>query len=203
MYKKISLLFFLFISNIFFAQTDTPQVKEIKDILSKSGEYLNKLECDKSMLLAKTALQKAIKIDNPEQTARAYNLIGLNLEQYSDFKKAIFFYQKGLAYVGKISNNFVISSLHTNIANCYCFRKIDFKTNHAVERKNYRLVQTPQCFKAEIIKKAYQQDFSEEFTDDASVLEAIGTKINLVQGNPENIKITTEVDLKIAQALMP
>ena len=82
-------------------------------------------------------------------------------------------------------------------------RKIDFKTNHSVERKNYRLVQTPQCFKAEIIKKAYQQDFSEEFTDDASVLEAIGTKINLVQGNPENIKITTEVDLKIAQALMP
>ena len=127
MYKKISLLFFLFISNIFFAQTDTPQVKEIKDILAKSGEYLNKLECDKSMLLAKTALQKAIKIDNPEQTARAYNLIGLNLEQYSDFKKAIFFYQKGLTYVDKISNNFVISSLHTNIANCYCFRKIDFK----------------------------------------------------------------------------
>jgi signal transduction histidine kinase/ActR/RegA family two-component response regulator len=127
MYKKISLLFFLFISNIFFAQTDTPQVKEIKDILAKSGEYLNKLECDKSMLLAKTALQKAIKIDNPEQKARAYNLIGLNLEQYSDFKKAIFFYQKGLTYVDKISNNFVISSLHTNIANCYCFRKIDFK----------------------------------------------------------------------------
>ncbi len=94
MYKKISLLFFLFISNIFFAQTDTPQVKEIKDILAKSGEYLNNLECDKSMLLAKTALQKAIKIDNPEQTARAYNLIGLNLEQYSDFKKAIFFLPK-------------------------------------------------------------------------------------------------------------
>lgn len=127
MYKKISLLFFLFISNIFFAQTDTPQVKEIKDIIAKSGEHLNKLECDKSMLLAKTALQKAIKIDNPEQTARAYNLIGLNLEQYSDYKKAIFFYQRGLTYVDKITNNFVISSLHTNIANCYCFRKINYK----------------------------------------------------------------------------
>jgi tetratricopeptide (TPR) repeat protein len=79
------------------------------------------------MLLAKTALQKAIKIDNPEQTARAYNLIGLNLEQYSDYKKAIFFYQRGLTYVDKITNNFVISSLHTNIANCYCFRKINYK----------------------------------------------------------------------------
>ena len=53
MYKKISLLFFLFISHLFFAQTDTHQVKEIKDILAKSGEYLNNLECDKSMLLAK------------------------------------------------------------------------------------------------------------------------------------------------------
>ena len=125
--KKTSLLLLLFISQFHFAQTDTHQVKEIKDIIAKSGEHLNKLECDKSMLLAKTALQKAIKNDNPEQTARAYNLIGLNLEQYSDYKKAIFFYQRGLTYVDKITNNFVISSLHTNIANCYCFRKINYK----------------------------------------------------------------------------
>ena len=94
MNKKISILFLLFIVQLHFAQTESPQVKEIKAIISKSGEHLSKLECDKSFAFAKSALQKALKIDNFEQTARAYNLIGLNLEQYSDFKKAIFFETK-------------------------------------------------------------------------------------------------------------
>ena len=129
MYNKIALLFLLLISHLFFAQaeTETSQLKEIKAIISKSGEHLSKLECDKSLLLAKTALEKAIKIDDFEQTARAYNLIGLNLEQYSDYKKAIFFYQKGLKLVDKTSNNFMLYALHTNIANCYCFKKINYK----------------------------------------------------------------------------
>ena len=81
-------------------------------------------------------------------------------------------------------------------------RKIDLSENYSVDRKNYRLVQTPQCFKSELIKAAYQQKYSEHFTDDASVLENMGVKINLVQGNLENIKITTQIDLKIAGALM-
>jgi len=127
MCKRISLFFLLFIAQLFFAQTETPQLKEIKAIIAKSGEHLSKLECDKSMLLAKTALEKAIKIDDFEQTARAYNLIGLNLEQYSDYKKAIFFYQKGLKLVDNTSNNFMLYALHTNIANCYCFKKINYK----------------------------------------------------------------------------
>jgi 2-C-methyl-D-erythritol 4-phosphate cytidylyltransferase len=81
-------------------------------------------------------------------------------------------------------------------------RKIDLSENYSVDRKNYRLVQTPQCFKSELIKAAYRQKYSEHFTDDASVLENMGVKINLVQGNLENIKITTQIDLKIAGALM-
>ncbi len=79
-------------------------------------------------------------------------------------------------------------------------RKINITESHAVERKNYRLVQTPQCFKTELLKKAYTQKYSDHFTDDASVVEGLGVKINLVQGNLENIKITTETDLKIAHA---
>ena len=125
--KKTSLLLLLFISQFHFAQTDTPQQKEIKAIIAKSGEYLSKLACDKSMVLAETALEKALKIDDFEQTARAYNLIGLNLEQYSDYKKAIYFYQKGLKYLEKSSNNFMQYAIHTNLANCYCFKKIDYK----------------------------------------------------------------------------
>lgn len=81
-------------------------------------------------------------------------------------------------------------------------RKVDLECNHAVTRKHYRLVQTPQCFKSDIILKAYQKKYSEDFTDDASVVESMGVKINLVQGNPENIKITTQTDLVIAEALL-
>lgn len=72
----------------------------------------------------------------------------------------------------------------------------------AVDRSRLKLVQTPQTFRADILKKAYSQDFTELFTDDASVVEASGVFVSLVQGNRENIKITTPFDLKIAEALL-
>ncbi len=74
--------------------------------------------------------------------------------------------------------------------------------NKAVARSCYKLVQTPQCFTSEIILKAYQQEFDNFFTDDASVIEKLGETINLVEGNRENIKITTAEDLIIAEALL-
>jgi 2-C-methyl-D-erythritol 4-phosphate cytidylyltransferase len=75
--------------------------------------------------------------------------------------------------------------------------------NHPVDRSKLVLVQTPQCFKANILLKAYLQNYREEFTDDASVVESDGVQIHLVNGNPENIKITTQSDLRIAEALLP
>lgn len=74
--------------------------------------------------------------------------------------------------------------------------------NTAVDRSTYRIVQTPQCFHSDLIKKAFLKEYKPSFTDDASVLEAYGEKINLVQGNPENIKITTPRDLVFAEALL-
>jgi 2-C-methyl-D-erythritol 4-phosphate cytidylyltransferase len=72
-----------------------------------------------------------------------------------------------------------------------------------VNRILVRQVQTPQVFHSELIKKAYEQDYLPEFTDDATVLEKTGVKINLVDGNRENIKITTPEDLIISAALLP
>lgn len=72
-----------------------------------------------------------------------------------------------------------------------------------VNRLLVRQVQTPQVFRADLIKKAYQQEYLPEFTDDATVLEKTGVKINLVEGNRENIKITTPEDLVISSALLP
>ena len=81
-------------------------------------------------------------------------------------------------------------------------RKLEEEESMPVNRKHFRLVQTPQCFHSHIIKKAYQQDFREDFTDDATVVEALGEKIHLVEGNFENIKITRPVDLKIAETFL-
>jgi 2-C-methyl-D-erythritol 4-phosphate cytidylyltransferase len=75
-------------------------------------------------------------------------------------------------------------------------------TNKAVARSCYKLVQTPQCFTSETILKAYQQEFDIAFTDDASVVEKLGETIHLVEGNRENIKITTQEDIIIAEALI-
>lgn len=68
-------------------------------------------------------------------------------------------------------------------------------TSVTVPRSEYKLVQTPQVFKFDVLKNAYSQEFSPDFTDDASVVEANGHSINLVPGNRENIKITTRADL--------
>ena len=81
-------------------------------------------------------------------------------------------------------------------------RQVNEDESLSVDRTKYKLVQTPQVFDAELLKKAYEQEFSALFTDDASVVEALGTKIHLVEGNRENIKITTEIDLKMAETFL-
>lgn len=72
-----------------------------------------------------------------------------------------------------------------------------------VNRLIVKQIQTPQVFSAELIKKAYLQKYCTEFTDDATVFEKSGEKINLVDGNRENIKITNPEDLLISSALLP
>nr|WP_294860099.1 2-C-methyl-D-erythritol 4-phosphate cytidylyltransferase [uncultured Fluviicola sp.] len=77
-------------------------------------------------------------------------------------------------------------------------RIVDGQTNATVQRDHYRIVQTPQVFEAKLIKKAYEQKYATTFTDDASVVEAIGARIHLIPGNDENIKITNPLDLSVA-----
>ncbi len=81
-------------------------------------------------------------------------------------------------------------------------RRLEEDNSYPVNRREYRLIQTPQCFHSELIKRAYEQEYSDAFTDDATVVEALGVKINLVEGNTENIKITRPGDMKIAEALL-
>jgi 2-C-methyl-D-erythritol 4-phosphate cytidylyltransferase len=71
-----------------------------------------------------------------------------------------------------------------------------------VPRDRYRLVQTPQVFRLSVLRKAYEQRFVESFTDDASVVEASGMSVVAVEGNRENIKLTTPFDMLVAKTLM-
>ncbi len=74
--------------------------------------------------------------------------------------------------------------------------------SRSVSRSSYRAVQTPQVFDAVTLRRAYRQPFSESFTDDASVVESIGERVWLCEGERQNFKITTAEDLLFARALL-
>ena len=80
-------------------------------------------------------------------------------------------------------------------------RHLTEEGSETVPRDQYKLVQTPQVFDVTLLRRAYQQEFTDLFTDDASVVEALGEKVYLVEGNRENIKLTTPFDLKLAELL--
>lgn len=81
-------------------------------------------------------------------------------------------------------------------------REISGNENRPVDRSKFMLIQTPQVFDSTQIKRAYDQAYRTSFTDDATVIESEGVKINLVDGEAANIKITTKEDLSIAEALL-
>ena len=71
---------------------------------------------------------------------------------------------------------------------------------HAVNRAEFRAVQTPQAFRADLLRRAYSLPYSDTFTDDASVMSAAGfSDIALTEGDPMNLKITLPLDLEIAK----
>jgi 2-C-methyl-D-erythritol 4-phosphate cytidylyltransferase len=82
------------------------------------------------------------------------------------------------------------------------YRIVEGDDSRIIDRSALRMVQTPQVFQAEALRKAYEQPFSSTFTDDASVMEAAGHKVTLVEGERENIKITTPSDMLIAEAII-
>ena len=81
-------------------------------------------------------------------------------------------------------------------------RQLVGEGSKTVARDAYHLVQTPQTFRATLLRRAYEQPYCDAFTDDASVVEALGSAVSLVDGNRENIKLTTPFDLIVAKALV-
>jgi 2-C-methyl-D-erythritol 4-phosphate cytidylyltransferase len=97
---------------------------------------------------------------------------------------------------GQMGNAIPVINLNESV------RILSGDTNLAVNREVYRVVQTPQVFHAATIKNAYEQEFRECFTDDATVAESMGEIIHLIDGDPVNIKITHPYDLAAAEVLL-
>jgi 2-C-methyl-D-erythritol 4-phosphate cytidylyltransferase len=74
--------------------------------------------------------------------------------------------------------------------------------NEQIDRNRVRIIQTPQTFYSDMIKAAFEQEYEDSFTDEASVVERLNVKINLVEGDYSNIKITKPVDLLIAEKVL-
>jgi 2-C-methyl-D-erythritol 4-phosphate cytidylyltransferase len=111
-----------------------------------------------------------------------------------------------LVSVGTIRKCFEIAEQSGNAIPCVSLieslREINSEGSKILSRDNIRIIQTPQVFSYEQLEQGYAQNFDPCFTDDATVVEKLGFHINLVEGNRENIKITTPSDLLIAEKLL-
>lgn len=74
--------------------------------------------------------------------------------------------------------------------------------SRSVNRNSYKVVQTPQVFQNDLLLRAYNQLYREEYTDDATVVESCDIKVTLVEGNRENIKITTPFDMMLGEVIL-
>ncbi len=82
------------------------------------------------------------------------------------------------------------------------YRMVEGEESKVISRSLLRIVQTPQVFRSDILRRAYEQDYDTRFTDDATVVEALGVKIGLVKGERSNIKLTTPEDMIYAEAML-
>jgi len=81
-------------------------------------------------------------------------------------------------------------------------RQVENGISQAMERDRFRVVQTPQVFRSEIIKKAYLQGYRDDFSDDAAVVESTGLALHLVEGSVDNIKVTRPGDIGYVEAVL-
>ena len=82
------------------------------------------------------------------------------------------------------------------------YRVVDGDESKVISRSLLRIVQTPQVFRSDILRRAYEQEFDTRFTDDATVVESLGVKITLFDGERSNIKLTTPEDMIYAEAML-
>lgn len=137
-FNKSTFLLVMLISIWSYAQDSVRTDKEIAALIKQAGRHLMNLETDQSLKIGKIALTDALKNKNDVLIAKSYNIIALNFEEFSDYQKAIDFYNKGLQYAYKTENDTLKDWLHNNLGNVYAFRKKNY--NKAIEHYKKSLV---------------------------------------------------------------
>lgn len=100
-------------------------VKSVVKKLSIAGEALHNFECEKSLLVSKEALNEAHQLKNHQLMAKAYNIIGLNFDEFSEPKTAIIYYEKALSHALLTENDTIQEWIYNNLGSTYTYRKID------------------------------------------------------------------------------
>ncbi len=176
--------------------------KTVNVILVCHADYMKHL----NFLLSEYFPKNTFKLTNGGATR--FQSVKNGLELISDTKGVVAIHDAARPFVSiaTIKNCFETASQKGNAVPVIqindSLRQISNQKNNSVNRNEFKIVQTPQCFKINLIKKAFEQAYNTSFTDDATVAEQMGMEINLVEGNSENIKITTPADLKIAETLL-
>ena len=115
------LFFFLLFPKFIFAQITVTNKEEAKKVLQKAIDDLNTLNCESSLNNAQKLLQYSLRNNDNSYAAKAYNIIGLNYEEFSDLKKALYYYKEGIKYAIKASDKQLLEYLYNNIGNLYFF----------------------------------------------------------------------------------
>ncbi len=183
---------------IFAFYNSIPEINIIVVLPQKQFEYWNNL-CDKYNFNIKHkiieggptrfhSVKKGLSLINEESIIAIHDGVRPLIK-----KETI---EKSFAYAERYGNAVPTIPINDSV------RIVDGTINKVIDRNKLRIIQTPQTFKSKIIKRAYAQNYSDNFTDDATVVESIGEEIHLFDGDLENIKITNPVDLKIAEILL-
>ncbi len=160
LFKIVFLLIAFFGSQFLFSQEQVRSKKEIEDLLANAGAAFFNLDVDKSLKLSKTALDNAYKIKDDALMAKAYNIIGLNFEEFYNPDKGFEYYQKALKHAELAKNDSIRDWVNNNIGSYYSYRKNNFKKS------------------IEYYKKALF--FSEKIKDS---IEIMYTKLNIASAN--------------------
>ncbi len=136
---RIFILLFFFLNSFsdnLFAQTKTPSKPEITKLAKEAVEYLNDANFEKSISASRQVLHYATSLNDNYLIAVSYNTLAANLDELSEFDKAIFYYNKGLSYANKTDNDTIKNWINNNLGNMYCFEKKQYEKGISYYKKS-------------------------------------------------------------------
>lgn len=126
---KSLLLFFLLLTNtLTYSQEASKEKKEIVKLSNEATSLMRDEKYEKSLIVSRVALAKAININDDQLIARCYNIIAANFDGIAEFEKAYFYYKRGLIYANRTTDDELKNWLYNNLGNIYCFDKKEYKT---------------------------------------------------------------------------